>query len=101
VAASFSADNDSSASNGIQAGEELGITFDLIDGLTYTDTVNALINGDLVIGIHAQGLGLDQTNEYSESIISTSTVPVPVPTAVWLFGSGLIGLVGFARNKKA
>ena len=27
--------------------------------------------------------------------------PVPVPAAVWLFGSGLIGLVGFARRKKA
>ena len=26
---------------------------------------------------------------------------VPVPAAVWLFGSGLIGLVGVARRKKA
>ena len=25
---------------------------------------------------------------------------VPVPAAVWLFGSGLIGLVGFAKGKK-
>lgn len=27
--------------------------------------------------------------------------PVPVPAAVWLFGSGLIGLVGVARRKNA
>jgi hypothetical protein len=27
--------------------------------------------------------------------------PVPVPAAVWLFGSGLLGLVGVARSKKA
>jgi len=27
------------------------------------------------------------------------TSAVPVPAAVWLFGSGLIGLVGFARRK--
>lgn len=27
--------------------------------------------------------------------------PVPVPAAAWLFGSGLIGLVGIARRKKA
>jgi len=27
--------------------------------------------------------------------------PVPIPSAVWLFGSGLIGLIGFARRKKA
>lgn len=28
-------------------------------------------------------------------------VPVPVPAAVWLFGSGLLGFAGFARRKKA
>jgi hypothetical protein len=28
------------------------------------------------------------------------TAVVPVPAAVWLFGSGLIGLVGIARRKK-
>ena len=27
--------------------------------------------------------------------------PVPVPAAVWLFGSGLLGLIGIARRKKA
>ncbi len=36
--------------------------------------------------------------------ISGSVTPhaaVPVPAAVWLFGSGLVGLVGVARRKKA
>jgi hypothetical protein len=32
---------------------------------------------------------------------SWSTSAVPVPAAVWLFGSGLLGLVGMARRKKA
>jgi hypothetical protein len=27
--------------------------------------------------------------------------PVPVPAAVWLFGSGLIGLIGIARRRKS
>ena len=27
--------------------------------------------------------------------------PIPVPAAVWLFGSGLLGLVGVARRRKA
>ena len=31
----------------------------------------------------------------------TGPSPVPVPAAVWLFGSGLIGLIGIARRKKA
>lgn len=32
-------------------------------------------------------------------VATTSTVPVP--TAAWLFGSGLLGLIGIARRKKA
>ena len=32
-----------------------------------------------------------------DTIVST----VPVPGAIWLFGSGLLGLVGIARRKKA
>lgn len=34
-----------------------------------------------------------------QGLVSTSVVPVPA--AVWLFGSGLIGLVGIARRKQA
>ena len=30
-----------------------------------------------------------------------TVVPVPIPAAAWLFGSGLLGLVGMARRKKA
>jgi len=30
-----------------------------------------------------------------------SIAAVPIPAAVWLFGSGLLGLVGMARRKKA
>lgn len=37
----------------------------------------------------------------STSLHLTEVSAVPVPAAVWLFGSGLIGLVGFARRKKA
>ena len=33
--------------------------------------------------------------------ISADVNAVPVPAAVWLFGSGLLGLVGVARRKKA
>jgi len=31
----------------------------------------------------------------------TGPEPVPVPAAVWLFGSGLLGLVGVARRRRA
>lgn len=32
--------------------------------------------------------------------IITPVSPIPVPAAVWLFGSGLLGLVGVARRRK-
>jgi len=37
---------------------------------------------------------------YSGSYL-VETAVVPIPAAVWLFGSGLIGLIGIARRKKA
>jgi len=30
-----------------------------------------------------------------------TAAPVPVPAALWLFGSGIVGLVGLARRKRA
>lgn len=38
-----------------------------------------------------------QRNNMSFSLIGTTAVPVP--SAVWLFGSGLLGLIGMARQK--
>ncbi len=37
----------------------------------------------------------------SMTVTSITPAAVPVPAAVWLFGSGLLGLVGIARRKKA
>ena len=38
---------------------------------------------------------------YSLSTFLVRSTVVPVPAAVWLFGSGLIGLIGVARRKKS
>ena len=32
--------------------------------------------------------------------LNTGVAPIPVPAAVWMFGSGLIGLVGIARRRR-
>lgn len=37
----------------------------------------------------------------SGSGCSFDTSAIPIPAAVWLFGSGLLGLIGIARRKKA
>jgi len=44
------------------------------------------------------GTDYNITLDAGNSMIWT-TAPVPVPAAVWLFGSGLIGLIGFAKRK--
>jgi len=36
---------------------------------------------------------------YKQTVLSAYASPVPVPSAVWLFGSGLLGLIGLARRK--
>ena len=35
------------------------------------------------------------------NMVISSVEPVPIPAGVWLFGSGLIGLIGIARRKEA
>ncbi len=36
-----------------------------------------------------------------DNIVVSSNLVVPLPAAVWLFGSGLITLLGFAKSRKA
>lgn len=100
--AGFSVDSNSPhlSQNGVNPGESLGVLFNLQTGKTYTDLLAALDAthrdqpGDLRIGIHVQSF----SNGGSESFINTPTA-VPLPAAVWLLGSGLIGMVGFLRKK--
>jgi hypothetical protein len=37
----------------------------------------------------------------SLTVTGYTVAPIPVPAAVWLFGSGLLGLVGVARRRKS
>ena len=68
------------------------------------------MNGVPVIAYQEANSGWDATTEphlisadYASPYIGSHLVrisSVPVPAAVWLFGSGLIGLIGVARRKK-
>ena len=67
----------------------------LSDGLTYSIEQILVTNGQISLSgdpASTQFAGL--------SGIQISAV-VPVPAALWLFSSGLLGLVGIARHKKA
>ena len=58
------------------------------------NTYPAISFTDTFIGTAFDQSGLDMGFNYSISAI-------PLPPAVWLFGSGLIGLIGLARRKKS
>lgn len=60
---------------------------------TWTTTLDA---GLIDIGIRTTDIA-----KYSIAFDNFSVTLVPVPAAVWLFGSGLIGLIAVARRKKA
>ena len=58
------------------------------------DLVSRDVDGDGVAGAKmVDGPFIDFSANFSLSA-------VPVPPSVWLFGSGLMGLVGIARRKK-
>ena len=51
--------------------------------------------------IHAGAFGNKSVLIPMYALSSVITAPVPVPAAVWLFCSGLLGLIGVARRKKS
>jgi len=51
------------------------------------------------IGSEIHGNMVDYQLTFS-SDVTPLTSPVPIPAAVWLFGSGLLGLLGFGRFRK-
>jgi len=64
---------------------------------TESDPFNAwLFNFNL----GSQGPGNKSGNRFAWAVHSGNVSAVPVPAAVWLFGSGLIGLLGLARRKR-
>ena len=78
-------------------------------GLKFADSLNS---GLTTINISYGYEGYDELlhNEYpyqgpsevlSEITSGQIVMATPIPAAAWLFGSGLIGLAGIARRKKA
>jgi hypothetical protein len=62
-------------------------------GLTLT---NVLTAGTSMLG---ESASIQKTLSGTE-LITIFTTPIPVPAAVWLFGSGLLGLAAFIRRRK-
>ena len=54
----------------------------------------------LVVDSHTQIVVAPGVNYTNQTYATWQMSSVPVPAALWLFGSGLIGLIGVARRKK-
>jgi hypothetical protein len=110
--------------NVIQATSILGGTFSELNdpqfptGVAGFTTDTFVLSSHYIIGAYIDTGSLSQVNDtytiYLPSQLLHSNVAdaaigsylvktsvVPVPAAIWLFGSGLIGLIGVARRKKA
>jgi hypothetical protein len=99
----FSADSDAPvAVNGVNPGEMVAITFTLIGGQTFADTIAAIelalanpgvdVDGGLRMGLHVQAIGGPGGSD--------SYVTVPEPTGAILFGIGTL-LAGAAIRRRS
>lgn len=78
--------------NGLDSDDELIVFFDIASGSNYDDVIAALVGNELRIGLHVQSF---PGSGESASFVTA----VPVPAAVWLFGSALGLLV--LRSRKS
>ena len=85
---------------GVSGGVDLGIPgpwsspqvgFAILDASQETN----LLSGNWYVNVH--------TSDFPGGEIRGQVIvnPVPIPAAAWLFGSGLIGLIGLSRRKQS
>ncbi|WGS84805.1 hypothetical protein [Methylomonas sp. UP202] len=67
------------------------ISFDVLAGQVYT----------IVLGGYRNGGWGDTIDGYKLSVTSAPPSSVPVPGAVWLFGTALVGYIGVQRRKRS
>jgi len=87
--------------DGLTVGDVFTPTFDLGNYFSYGSATSADPFADIMLMASSDAGNFDLAFDESGSFVSSAPSVVPVPAAVWLFGSGLLGLVGMARRNKA
>lgn len=80
-----------------------------VSSLTYNSfpTTSQTTDGIIILNFPLSITGTDIASGqsfdygYTASTQTVSAAVVPIPAAAWLFGSGLLGMIGIARRKKA
>ncbi|MDB4409326.1 VPLPA-CTERM sorting domain-containing protein [Gammaproteobacteria bacterium] len=90
------------------SGEIVGIDnfFSNVGPLTPPDPrfPTGVIESDIIVSPHSIFIDLSTSTWESGDFVSFDLIgisSVPLPSALWLFGSGLLGLIGISRRKKA
>jgi len=80
------------------------ILFDIANPIIEAFDNSLVIAGDLLVSPELAAALENEAAAGADAgmalVVANSTV-VPIPAAVWLFGSGLLGMIGIARGKKA
>lgn len=92
----FNTSVEQNTADGIEPGQWLEILFSLKVGQTFNTTIAALLSGALRIGLQVRAIGA--SGESAQFV--NSPTPIPLPTGLVLFLSGLAG-IGFLGRYKA
>lgn len=102
---SFSADDAGSAdsgpggvtANGVNGATEwVSFLGSLLEGSSFDSVIAGLNSGAFRIGLHVQSIG----GGTSDAFVNKTPNPVPLPAAVWLFGSALLGFTTLSNRRK-
>jgi hypothetical protein len=96
-------DNGTSSLTGLYVGSFAGLSgIQAIGRLNFTlgtGTVTISAMDSVIAGGWSAWDGVNPYYDFTNTYGSATINPVPVPAAFWLFGSGIIGLVGVARRR--
>ena len=106
IVSAFEVDTSIGGLPSLNKGVDVGNTFFFVGGpLTQNSpvyTASSSFTGDLAYDLMTVKVDFSLSADSTVGISGfVQQVVVPIPPAVWLFGSGLIGLIGMARRKKA
>lgn len=76
------------------------VTNEAMDSVYELSFAFAHTGGSLMLNFGANGLQGIADESWGLDNVKVAVSPVPVPAAVWLFGSGLLGLIGVARRNR-
>ena len=93
---------------GVDTGKYAGLGFDVMTGVLYGVTGGSGVTSklwelDITGTIDAAMVGSVALAGGTAVVVTDAASPVPIPGAVWLFGSGVLGLlgIGYTRRRRA